>query len=169
MVVWAEPQEPRWTHGLTLAPGLVWCGDSVIPLRELLWMALPHTVMGTWVGLFPGPGPRLCLVTCYVQAQRCQPAAHICLPLGEVPRARLVTSKVIVAENPSLYCREECICLCLVPISQALAPGLRHWQVQWSCQWSDDVTKADLFFGRSWVRFRVPPWVSNAIAREEIL
>ena len=24
-------------------------------------------------------------------------------------------------------------------------------------QWSEDVIKADPFFGRSWVRFRVPP------------
>ena len=32
-------------------------------------------------------------------------------------------------------------------------------------QWSEDVIKADPFFGRSRVRFRVPPWVSNAIAR----
>ena len=27
---------------------------------------------------------------------------------------------------------------------------------------------ADPFFGRSWVRFRVPPWVSNTIARDHL-
>ena len=30
-------------------------------------------------------------------------------------------------------------------------------------QWSEDVIKADPFFGRSWARFRVPPWVSKTI------
>ena len=35
-------------------------------------------------------------------------------------------------------------------------------------QWSEDVIKADPFFGRSRVRFRVPPWVSNAIARDHL-
>ena len=32
-------------------------------------------------------------------------------------------------------------------------------------QWSEDVIKADPFFGRSWVRIRMPPWVSNKFAR----
>ena len=35
-------------------------------------------------------------------------------------------------------------------------------------QWSDDVIKAHPFFGRSRVRFRVPPWVSNTIARDHL-
>ena len=35
-------------------------------------------------------------------------------------------------------------------------------------QWSEDVIKADPFFGRSRVRFRVPPWVSNTIARDHL-
>ena len=35
-------------------------------------------------------------------------------------------------------------------------------------QWSEDVIKAGPFFGRSRVRFRVPPWVSNAIARDHL-
>ena len=35
-------------------------------------------------------------------------------------------------------------------------------------QWSGDVIKADPFFGRSRVRFRVPPWVSNTIARDHL-
>ena len=38
----------------------------------------------------------------------------------------------------------------------------------YTVQWSEDVIKADPFFGRSWVRFRVPPWVSNAIARNHL-
>ena len=35
-------------------------------------------------------------------------------------------------------------------------------------QWSEDVIKADPFFGRSRVRFRVPPWVSNTIACDHL-
>ena len=35
-------------------------------------------------------------------------------------------------------------------------------------QWSEDVIKADPFFGRSRVRFCVPPWVSNTIARDHL-
>ena len=35
-------------------------------------------------------------------------------------------------------------------------------------QWSEDVIKADPFFGRSRVRFRVPPWVSNTTARDHL-
>ena len=35
-------------------------------------------------------------------------------------------------------------------------------------QWSEDVIKADPFFGRSRVRFRVPPWVSNTVARDHL-
>ena len=35
-------------------------------------------------------------------------------------------------------------------------------------QWSEDVIKGDTFFGRYWVRFRVPPWVSNTIARDHL-
>ena len=35
-------------------------------------------------------------------------------------------------------------------------------------QWSEDVKKADPFFGRSRVRFRVPPWVLNTIARDHL-
>ena len=35
-------------------------------------------------------------------------------------------------------------------------------------QWSEDDIKADPFFGRSWGRFRVPPWVSNTIARDHL-
>ena len=34
--------------------------------------------------------------------------------------------------------------------------------------WSEDVIKPDPFFGRSWVRFRVSPWVSNTIARDHL-
>ena len=37
-----------------------------------------------------------------------------------------------------------------------------------SVQWSEDVIKANPFFGRSRVRFRVPPWVSNTIARDHL-
>ena len=37
-----------------------------------------------------------------------------------------------------------------------------------SVQWSEDVIKADPFVGRSRVRFRVPPWVSNTIARDHL-
>ena len=37
-----------------------------------------------------------------------------------------------------------------------------------SVQWSEDVTKAGPFFGRSWVRFRVPPGVPNPIARDHL-
>ena len=35
-------------------------------------------------------------------------------------------------------------------------------------QWSEDVIKADPFFGGSRVRFRVPPWVSITIARDHL-
>ena len=35
-------------------------------------------------------------------------------------------------------------------------------------QWSEDVVKADPFFRRSRVRFRVAPWVSNTIARDHL-
>ena len=35
-------------------------------------------------------------------------------------------------------------------------------------QWSEDVIKADRFLGRSQVRFRVPPWVSNKVARDHL-
>ena len=35
-------------------------------------------------------------------------------------------------------------------------------------QWSEDVVKANPFFGRSRDRFRVPPWVSNTIARDHL-
>ena len=35
-------------------------------------------------------------------------------------------------------------------------------------QWSEDVMKADPFFGRSRARFRVPPWVSDTIARDHL-
>ena len=35
-------------------------------------------------------------------------------------------------------------------------------------QWSEVVKKADPFFGRSRVRFRVPPWVLNTIARDHL-
>ena len=35
-----------------------------------------------------------------------------------------------------------------------------------SVQWSEDVIQADPFFRRSRVRFRVPPWASNTIARD---
>ena len=35
-------------------------------------------------------------------------------------------------------------------------------------QWSEDVIKAHPFFGRSRARFRVPPWVSNTIARDHL-
>ena len=35
-------------------------------------------------------------------------------------------------------------------------------------QWSGDVEKADPFFGRARVRFSLPPWVSNTIARDHL-
>ena len=37
-----------------------------------------------------------------------------------------------------------------------------------SVKWTEDVIKADPFFGRSRVRFRVPPWVSNTIACDHL-
>ena len=37
-----------------------------------------------------------------------------------------------------------------------------------SVQRSEDMIKADPFFGRSWVRFHVPPWVSNTITRDHL-
>ena len=36
--------------------------------------------------------------------------------------------------------------------------------IPYKVQWSEDKIKADHFFGRSRVRFRVPPWVSNTTA-----
>ena len=35
-------------------------------------------------------------------------------------------------------------------------------------QWSEDNIKADPFLGRSRVRFRVRPWVSNTVARDHL-
>ena len=35
-------------------------------------------------------------------------------------------------------------------------------------QWSEDVIKANPFLERSRLRFRVPPWVSNTIARDHL-
>ena len=46
----------------------------------------------------------------------------------------------------------------LVTVMQAPKdPFCTHLMV--TVQWSDDVIKADPFFGRSRVQFRVPPWV----------
>ena len=50
------------------------------------------------------------------------------------------------------------------PLPLSLPPPNTHLKVQWS----EDVIKADPFFGRSRVRFRVPPWVSNTIARDHL-
>ena len=44
----------------------------------------------------------------------------------------------------------------------------QHQGCTFLVQWSEDVIKADPFFGRSRVRFRVPPWVSNTIARDHL-
>ena len=38
----------------------------------------------------------------------------------------------------------------------------------YAVQWSEDRIKADPFLGRCRVRFRVPPWVSNTIARDHL-
>ena len=63
------------------------------------------------------------------------------------------------------------------PETQADGHGSGHLppeiQLAGSCatllvQWSEDVIKADPFFRRSRVRFRVPPWVSNTIARDHL-
>ena len=35
-------------------------------------------------------------------------------------------------------------------------------------QWSEDMIKADPFFGRSRDRFRVTPWISNTIACDHL-
>ena len=43
------------------------------------------------------------------------------------------------------------------------------WVLKWyyhRVQWSEDVIEADPFFRRSRARFRMPPWVSNASARD---
>ena len=48
------------------------------------------------------------------------------------------------------------------------SPVLYRTPFQKMVQWSEDVIKADPFFGRSRVRFRVPPWGSNAIARDHL-
>ena len=57
----------------------------------------------------------------------------------------------------------------LMPQRQAIAMIIKHcskpqlfnaftpYNIFLLVQWSEDVIKADLFFGRSWVRFRVPP------------
>ena len=44
----------------------------------------------------------------------------------------------------------------------------RHVCTRHIVQWSEDVIKADPFFGSPRVRFRVPPWVSNTIARDHL-
>ena len=51
--------------------------------------------------------------------------------------------------------------------AKALPVRLRIHRI-FMVQWSEDVIKADPFFGRSRVRFRVPPWVSNTIARDHL-
>ena len=47
-------------------------------------------------------------------------------------------------------------------------PHASHRLAHPSVQWSEDVIKADPFLGRSRVRFRVPPWASNTIARDHL-
>ena len=62
------------------------------------------------------------------------------------------------------------------PSSLAMAPGQSAGRStaqhsahnRASVQWSEDMIKADPFFGRSRVRFRVPPWVSSTIARDHL-
>ena len=59
------------------------------------------------------------------------------------------------------------------PARKPHAPGAHfryttHHTYIHTYQWSEDVIKADPFFGRSRVRFRVPPWVSNTIARDHL-
>ena len=46
-------------------------------------------------------------------------------------------------------------------------PATNHLHSQ-TVQWSEDVLKADPFFRRSWVRFRVRPWGANTIARDHL-
>ena len=50
------------------------------------------------------------------------------------------------------------------------AYGHNHTMNTCSVQWPEDVIKADPFFGRldSGVWFRVPPWVTNTIARDHL-
>ena len=50
-------------------------------------------------------------------------------------------------------------------VSRLLAPLVQRINSHGPVQWSEDVVKAasDPLFGRSPVRFRVPPWVSNTI------
>ena len=57
------------------------------------------------------------------------------------------------SEQPSLFSH-----------THSLTAQLAHTPVQWS----EDVINADPFFGRSRVRFRVTPWVSNTIARDHL-
>ena len=63
-----------------------------------------------------------------------------------------------------------------MPLSHGLAPACpvhARWRASWvgevrpyMVQWSEDVIKADPFFGRSRDRVHMPPWVSNTIARD---
>ena len=54
------------------------------------------------------------------------------------------------------------------PVKRYAAPPARGCDHHKAVQWSEDVIKADPFFGRSRVRFRVPPWVSNTIVRDHL-
>ena len=45
-------------------------------------------------------------------------------------------------------------------------PGAQAMIYHPPVQWLEDLIKADPFFQRSRVRFRVPPWVSKTIARD---
>ena len=58
----------------------------------------------------------------------------------------------------------EQLCFHQRPPSLRIAPGHRTPTVQWS----EDVIKADPYLGRSRVRFCVPPWVSDTIARDHL-
>ena len=53
-------------------------------------------------------------------------------------------------------------------VCKDMASKLFTFTFTYMVQWSEAVIKADPFFGRSQVRFRVPPWVSNTIARDHL-
>ena len=73
-------------------------------------------------------------------------------------RTDIVTHSLCADQQVEYRCLKDCL----------VTAAVMCWLDGNRVQWSEDVIKADPFFGRSRVRFRVPPWVSNTIARDHL-
>ena len=131
--------------------------QSMKPLRSIPGVPVRHDITPAWLSAGGS-----CRTNQQLRSAVLRPPdpldLHTCQPISADPVCCCFSASRSVHLDMATACTVQIKYCTLFPVS------LHDEHIQWS----EDMIKADPFFGRSRVQFRVPPWVSNTIARDHL-